>query len=124
MQQMAARAREYGMALAVVGDAPVNDLERRRVRSLLKEIREMIGPLTLAEKLKQAAAHVLAAAWRVRLRLRGDEIQPKTIVTHYPAESWTEIKERGLEKLREIEEAAAESLDVDLPKAAIIRHRP
>jgi len=122
MQQMAERAREYGLALPVVADAPVNDLERRRVRALLADLREMLGPLTLAEKAKRAAAHVIAAAWRVRLRLFGDEIQPKTIVTRYEAQPWTEIKERGLQKLRELETAAVESLDTR--KAAMIRHEP
>jgi hypothetical protein len=122
MQQMADRAREYGLALAVVNDSPVNDLERKRVRALLRDMRELLGPLTLGEKLKQAAAHVLAAAWRVRLRLFGDEIQPKTIVTRYPAESWDEIRERGLQKLRELEAAAVESLDTR--KAALVRHEP
>ena len=122
--QLARRAREYGLALAALGDAPVNDLERDRIRELEGRLRAAFGPLGALDRTKMLAARVLAAAWRARIRLLGDRIQPKTIVTRYSDQGIARLKEQTLVQLRELEEKAAETLVAGTREAAMVRHDP
>jgi hypothetical protein len=124
MHQLAEMAREYGLATAVLADDPINELERRRVIALEAEQRALFGPLKPGEKLKRIAAHAVAALWRVRVRLFGDGIQPRTIVTSYPARVTGSQPRFGVDKLRQLELRAAEALLVDTRQAALVRHDP
>jgi len=82
-EQARERAVQYGLTLGAVAAGAVNDLERERARRLDARMRLALGPLTPKERVERAAAIVLAAAWRLRVKLRGDGIQPKTILTKY-----------------------------------------
>jgi hypothetical protein len=124
MEQLAQIAREYGLAVAVLADDPVNGLERERVAALEAELRATFGPLGLTERLKRVAAHALAALWRMRIRLFGDGVQPKTIVTRYQATGDESLELPSLERLRALELRAAEVLQVDTRQAAMVRHDP
>jgi hypothetical protein len=82
-EQSRARLLQYGLTLGAVAACAVNDLERERARSLEAELRRVLGPLTAKERVERAAAVALAMAWRLRVKLFGDGLQPKTIVTRY-----------------------------------------
>jgi len=122
MGQMAERTRGYSVALPILARHPVNEKERLRAEALEAEARELLGPLSMAERMQRIAAHALAAAWRLRLRLFGDKIQPRTIVTHYPAQAGTDIRSLGLEQLRNLESAAAETLAANTRQVAMVRN--
>ena len=122
MEQMAETVRQYGLAVAALSDTAINDLERQRIADIEAEMREAFGPLTVSEKAKRVAVHVLAALWRVRLRLVGDGIQPKTIVTHFPVAVRSDLKLRVQEQLRNLDNPASESLTMDDRKVAMVRH--
>jgi len=124
MEQLAETAREYGLAVAVLADDPANGLERERVAALEAELRALFGPLGLVERLKRVAAHAVAALWRARIRLFGDGIQPRTIVTRYPATGDKPLELPSLEHLRALEQRAAEVLQVDTREAALVRRDP
>ena len=64
----------------------VNDVERQRARALRREIaREVPEAFTAKHRMLAMGAQGMAALWKTRVKLLGDMIQPRTIVTHYPA---------------------------------------
>ncbi len=83
LAQMRERAREYSVILPELARRSVNSLERERVADLRARIAAEMGPPTAGERAVDVAIRVLAARWRWRVRLRGDMIQPRTIVTRY-----------------------------------------
>jgi len=85
--QLKARTREYGILLPVIAKYAVNERERQRALALQDDISRTLGPPTVKEKLLKVAARVLAARWKLRLRILGDTIQPATIVTRFNAKS-------------------------------------
>jgi hypothetical protein len=85
LAQLRARTREYGILLPVVAKYAVNEKERQRALALEDDISRTLGPPTVKEKLLKVAARVLAARWKLRLRILGDTIQPATIVTRFKA---------------------------------------
>jgi len=84
MAQLAQRAREYANSLPALKLLGVNATEKARARALDQEINQLLGPPTALDRVKRKAAIALVARWQLRVRLFGDSIQPKTIVTHYP----------------------------------------
>lgn len=74
--------RHWAQALPTVMRNAVNAKERARARELERQVRAALPP-TAAERLARRAAIALAFAWKLRVRLRGDGIQPITRVTHY-----------------------------------------
>ena len=85
MARLARRTVEWMPPLAVLSRNGVNVLERERAARLEREISEALGVSSLRRLALGAAVRALAAAWRLRLRLFGDGIQPATIRTRYPA---------------------------------------
>jgi radical SAM superfamily enzyme YgiQ (UPF0313 family) len=85
MARLARRTLDWMPALAVLARNGVNRLETERVARLEREISESLGVSPLRRLALGASVRALAAAWRLRLRLFGDGIQPATIVTRYPA---------------------------------------
>ncbi|HSN54776.1 MAG TPA: cobalamin-dependent protein [Candidatus Sulfomarinibacteraceae bacterium] len=85
MARLARRTREWSPMLAELARNGVNDLERRRARALDREIRTALGSPGVVGTAARAAVRLLAAAWRLRVRLAGDGIQPRTLVTRFPA---------------------------------------
>jgi radical SAM superfamily enzyme YgiQ (UPF0313 family) len=81
------RAVQYGLTLPAIARFAVNDLERERAHRLDGRMRSAFGPLTVRQRLERAGAVTCAAAWRLRVKLVGDGLQPKTIVTKYNEQS-------------------------------------
>ena len=81
-QQLRERAREYSQLLPVIAGHAVNEKERQRALALEKERREL-GPVKAKERFIRFGARALSLAWDFRVRLFGDLIQPRTIVTRY-----------------------------------------
>jgi len=76
--------RGWAPVLPGIARLAVNELERSRALELKRRIGRLL-PATLVQRIKSPAATALAVAWRVRVRLAGDNIQPVTILTRYPA---------------------------------------
>jgi hypothetical protein len=85
MERLARRTLDWMPPLAVLSRNGVNRLEEERAARLEQEISEALGVSPLRRLALGASVRALAAAWRLRLRLFGDGIQPSTIVTRYPA---------------------------------------
>ena len=85
MERLARRTRDWMPTLSVLSRNGVNRLERGRASRLERQIASALGVHPLRQLALGAAVRTLAAAWRLRLRLFGDAIQPATIVTRYPA---------------------------------------
>lgn len=86
MQRLARRVRDWSPVLGELGVHGVNELERARARSLTREVAAAIGGQGLRGRALRAAVRACAAAWRLRVRLVGDRIQPRTIVTRLAAD--------------------------------------
>ncbi|MBW2704244.1 MAG: cobalamin-dependent protein [Deltaproteobacteria bacterium] len=83
MGQLAKRARQYGNTLPALARLGVNDREKARARALDLELTEAMGTPGWVDRIKRKGAIALVARWRLRVRLFGDSIQPKTIVSHF-----------------------------------------
>jgi hypothetical protein len=77
------RVQEWGPMLSVIKRQAVNDLERERAVTLNRKLARLF-PDTLAMRAMRAGARAFAAAWKLRLRLVGDGLQPSTLYTKYP----------------------------------------
>jgi hypothetical protein len=82
-QQLESRVRDYSGLLAVIPLYAVNAAERDRAIALDNEIQAVLGPLSIKDKLLRSVARVFAAKWKLRNRMKGDMIQPRTIVTRF-----------------------------------------
>ena len=85
MERLARRTLDWMPPLAVLARHGVNALERERAARLEREISVALGVSPLRRAALGAAVRALAAAWRLRLRVAGDAIQPATIVKRFPA---------------------------------------
>jgi hypothetical protein len=114
-EQARERAVQYGLTLPAIARFAVNGLERQRAGELDARMRRAFGPLTLRQRLERAGAVACAAAWRLRMALVGDGLQPRTIVTRYNGHSRLAVlPEKLAEAVTEIREAPLE------PRAAAI----
>lgn len=91
---LAARARElrkrtleYAPILAAIERNAVNDLERGRAQDLRRKIEAAFEPRGPYHTLGRKLTILTAALWKLRLRVFGDGIQPRTRVVRYPAAS-------------------------------------
>ena len=84
-EQLLDEVREYRPLLPILIHFAVNEQERDRMRDLDKRLRELLGPRTRKDISLGLLASVCARIWSWRLRLIGDRIQPRTLVTRYPA---------------------------------------
>ncbi len=75
----------YAPTLGGVAHFAVNETERRRAQELDRQVIDTLGPHSVAHKIRRVAVMGLMARWRMRLRLVGDHIQPRTIVTRFAA---------------------------------------
>ncbi len=83
MAQLARRAREYGNTLPALELLGVNETEKARARALDRELTQVLGPPSVKDRIIRKVVIGLVARWQLRVRLFGDAIQPKTIVTHF-----------------------------------------
>ena len=72
------------MILPAVTKNAVNPLERTRSNELYERAFRHFGR-NLWERTAGFATIALAGLWKLRLKIFGDRLQPKTIVTRYPA---------------------------------------
>lgn len=80
-----ARAREYGLALPGLALLADSEAERRFARELDRAMIAVFGPPSIKDRVKRAAVAGFIARWKARVALLGDSLQPKTLVTRYPA---------------------------------------
>ncbi len=79
------RVRDYAPILAAIERFAVNGRERQRALDMERKISAAFGPRSFFTRLLRTAAILLAAVWKYRIRVFGDAIQPRTIVTRYAA---------------------------------------
>ncbi len=79
-EQFEKQARIWRLILPAVKHHAVNELERRRVDELSTRAERLFG-LRTWERIAGLGTLGLSMAWKLRLELLGDEIQPKTIVS-------------------------------------------
>jgi hypothetical protein len=76
------RVLEYSMILPTIERNAVNETELERARTLRREIaKELPQAFNLKRRSMALGATALAALWNLRVRMKGDMIQPATIVT-------------------------------------------
>jgi haloalkane dehalogenase len=86
-KQLLDQVREYRPLLPAIKRFAVNDRERERMRELERAAEELLGPPSRKDIGLGLLATAFAAAWSCRLRLLGDRIQPRTLLTRYPKAS-------------------------------------
>jgi hypothetical protein len=82
------KARSWSLILPAVARNAVNPLERRRSNELYERTFRHFGR-HLWERAAGFATIALAGLWNLRLKIFGDRLPPKTIVTRYPAAAVT-----------------------------------
>jgi radical SAM superfamily enzyme YgiQ (UPF0313 family) len=83
--QLRDRIQEYRPLLPTMGHYAVNALARDRARVLEREIATLLGPPTAKQRFYALAVRALSAWWALRVTCFGDRVQPRTLVTRYPA---------------------------------------
>ena len=78
------KARSWSLILPAVTRNAVNALERKRSNELYERAFRHFGR-NLRERAAGIATIAIAGLWKLRLKIFGDRLQPKTIVTRYPA---------------------------------------
>jgi hypothetical protein len=102
LEQIEDRAREYGCMMPVIGRHAVNRVEAARAADLDARFEEVFGAPSLKQRLVRAAVRACAAWWKLRVAVRGDGVQPRTLVTRYHGETArTEIARHRVEESRE-----------------------
>ncbi|MEX1311235.1 MAG: cobalamin-dependent protein [Candidatus Sulfomarinibacteraceae bacterium] len=101
LRQFEGQARVWRLILPAIGRNAVNELEIERVRELTERTDRLFGR-RLWERAARRGTAALSALWKLRIRLRGDGIQPRTIVTRYRRHS------DAMVVLRETREALAD----------------
>ncbi len=81
--QVLDQLKEYRPLLPLIRRYAVNDHELNKVRDLGRTINDLIGPKTIKDRGLEIGALARSAVWSWRLRLLGDRIQPRTIVSQY-----------------------------------------
>ncbi len=84
MVQCREKARSWSLILPAVARNAVNPLEQRRSNDLIDRAGRLFGR-RLWERAAGFATIALAGLWKLRLKTFGDRLQPRTIVTRYPA---------------------------------------
>ena len=84
LAQFRDKARTWRLILPAVKRNAVNSLEQRRSAELIKRAGRLFGR-TLSDRAAGIATIALAELWKLRITIFGDGLQPKTIVTRYPA---------------------------------------
>lgn len=82
---LAQRVRSWLPGLSAIISHPVNRSEKEKALALKRECEQSFPP-TVRSRAEAVGARLAARIWKIRLALKGDSIQPATIVTHYPAE--------------------------------------
>ena len=110
--QFKKQARVWRLILPAIARHAVNELELERVRDLTERANRLFG-LNLLERVAGFGTVAMSLLWKLRIRLRGDRIQPRTIVTRYRRRATVVPALRGLQDTLSSEMRAEE-----LPPAA------
>jgi hypothetical protein len=112
-EQCREKARSWSLILPAVARNAVNSLERRRCDDLYETAARLFDR-RLWERCAGFATIALAGLWKLRIKIFGDRLQPRTIVTRYQtAASACELidsgagSHAGLEKVQQLPPAAA-----------------
>lgn len=95
LRQVESRARIWRLILPAVAANAVNDRERDRARDLAARARAHFG-LRTWERAAGLGTVLLSRLWQLRIRLAGDRIQPRTIVTRFPGATSATRRSDGL----------------------------
>jgi len=106
------KARSWSLILPSVAHNAVNPLEKDRAENLYERARRQFGRQAW-ERAAGFATIALTGLWKIRLKIFGDRLQPKTIVTRYPAAAAV-----GGLTVRRIEDSVASASRQELPRAA------
>ncbi len=82
--RLESRLRKWGSILPTISAHAVNAREDIRARTLRQDIVARF-PSRGLERVHVAAVRMFSTAWRLRLLLVGDRLQPRTLVTRYAA---------------------------------------
>ena len=82
-RQIEKRVRDYRTILPVIAAHSVNGKERAKALALEAEIDAALGPPNAAQRTASLVSKLFAWRWSLRMRFRGDVLQPATIVTRY-----------------------------------------
>lgn len=85
MEQLRTIVKRQSLVLPAIRRNAVNAKEKRRAEEAILKTTELVGSFTLKEKIQSLLVMFFAALWKLRVSIKGDVIQPKTIRTHYPA---------------------------------------
>lgn len=85
VEQIKERVMEYATLLPVIKANAVNDIERQRAIALDERVTALVGKPDVKTKLLRVGARALAGYWNLRLKYKGDVIQPKTIFSEFSA---------------------------------------
>jgi hypothetical protein len=83
LETLRLRVKKYSIMLPAIKATAVNKLEVDRAVALEKKIFELVGKPSFKYTLIRQAAKLTALGWRLRLKIKGDMIQPKTIYTEF-----------------------------------------
>ncbi|MBN2340097.1 MAG: radical SAM protein [Deltaproteobacteria bacterium] len=116
-EQVRDRVIEYATLLPVIKANAVNEIELQRAIALDERVTALVGKPTVKASLMRVGAKVLSGYWNMRLKYKGDVIQPKTIFTEFKVAD----KEAGKSpiKLFEVSEFTS-TVSRDLNKAAFV----
>ncbi len=78
------KAKSWSLILPAVAHNAVNPLEKRRATDLYDRAHQLFGR-RLWERAAGLGTIALAGLWKLRIKIFGDRLQPRTIVTRYPA---------------------------------------
>jgi hypothetical protein len=106
------KARSWSLILPSVAHNAVNPLEKDRADNLYQRAGRLFGR-HLWERAAGLATIALAAAWKLRISIFGDRLQPRTIKTRHPA---TAVADGFV--VRRTEEPVVHAVRQELPPAA------
>ncbi|MBN2719260.1 MAG: cobalamin-dependent protein [Deltaproteobacteria bacterium] len=112
--QIKERVLEYATLLPVIKANAVNELEYNRAVALEERVVALVGKPDVKGRLMRVGARVLSSYWNMRLKFKGDVIQPKTIFTEFKVAD----REAGKSPLKIFEVTEITPMTSDLNKAA------
>lgn len=116
VEQIRDRVMEYATLLPVIKSNAVNEKERQRAIDLDERITALLGKPTIKARLLRTGAKALSAYWSLRLKYKGDVIQPQTIFTEFKAAD----KASGKSSIKIFEVSEISPTDQNLNKAAFV----
>ncbi|MBN2525578.1 MAG: cobalamin-dependent protein [Deltaproteobacteria bacterium] len=83
METLRQRVKKYSVMLPAIKATAVNPLAKQRAVALEKKVIELVGKPSFKYAMLRQAAKLIALGWEMRLKIKGDVIQPQTIYTEF-----------------------------------------